>query len=367
MIASDEVHRAVQWKEVGLFIGLTFVLTYGWNAVMWFTVGYGSSLGTSLMLQTQMLLPASVAFALGLFIFRDNPLFEARRRREPAAWFALFFLFFTLVYIVLSILAAVSYDFILLNQIAVITQFLPLLGLLVFFIMRMRWGAEPFARVGLGGAPARWWLLFGLGIVAYYGLQTALNALFGLGQPVDVVKALGLSPEQAGTPGMSPLMLTLTIGIQALIIGPFLGLMFGLGEEYGWRGYLQSALIPLGKVRGIALLGVIWGVWHAPVIAMGHNYPGHPVLGILVMTAYTVGLAFVLGYAVLKTGSIWLAAFLHALNNQTASFFMALVYEPADALFSFGIGIYALIPLAIVVALLLFFDPVWRSEGRLNS
>jgi hypothetical protein len=141
-----------------------------------------------------------------------------------------------------------------------------------------------------------------------------------------------------------------------------LGLPIAFGEEYGWRGYLQGELIKLGRVRGILLVGVIWGLWHAPIIAMGYNYPGYPVLGVFLMTLYTIGLGFFLGYAVLKSGSVWLAAFLHGLNNQVAAFLLAMVYRPDDPVFSFGVGLYGLIVWAIVVTGLLLFDRrVWSG------
>jgi membrane protease YdiL (CAAX protease family) len=65
--------------------------------------------------------------------------------------------------------------------------------------------------------------------------------------------------------------------VQTVLVGPLLGLLMGFGEEYGWRGYLQSELIKIGKRRGVLLLGLIWGAWHYPVIWMGHNYPGQPL------------------------------------------------------------------------------------------
>jgi hypothetical protein len=109
-------------------------------------------------------------------------------------------------------------------------------------------------------------------------------------------------------------------------------------------------------------VGVIWGVWHWPLILMGYNYPGHPLLGLLLMALYTTGLAVVLGYAVLRSGSIVLAAYLHALNDQVAAFIVALGFRPLDAAFSFFIGIYGLITLAII-ALLILRDPRWRGAG----
>jgi hypothetical protein len=41
--------------------------------------------------------------------------------------------------------------------------------------------------------------------------------------------------------------------------------------------------MPLGKWKAYLIVGVIWGLWHAPLIAIGFNYPGMPVLGILMM------------------------------------------------------------------------------------
>lgn len=81
------------------------------------------------------------------------------------------------------------------------------------------------------------------------------------------------------------------------------------------------------------------------------------------MTIYTVMLAFVLGYAVLKTGSVWLAAYLHALNNQVLSSLAMLVYTPSDPVYSFGGGLYGIASLAVIV-LLILRDLVWRAAHR---
>lgn len=72
------------------------------------------------------------------------------------------------------------------------------------------------------------------------------------------------------------LMLTMVINI--IVVGPLLGLIITFGEEYGWRGFLQTDLTRLGRIRGVFILGVIWGIWHWPVIWMGYNYPGQPLL-----------------------------------------------------------------------------------------
>lgn len=55
---------------------------------------------------------------------------------------------------------------------------------------------------------------------------------------------------------------------------PLSGLAVVFGEEYGWRGFLQDELVKLGKRHGVLLVGLIWGLWHLPVILSGiHTYP----------------------------------------------------------------------------------------------
>jgi len=64
-----------------------------------------------------------------------------------------------------------------------------------------------------------------------------------------------------------------------------------MGEELGWRGYLYQATAHWSGLRRTVFTGVVWGLWHAPLIALGHNYPDHPVAGIGLMVVFCVLLA----------------------------------------------------------------------------
>lgn len=86
--------------------------------------------------------------------------------------------------------------------------------------------------------------------------------------------------------------------VQALILGPLINLIFTLGEELGWRGFLLPRLMPLGQWKALIVSGFIWGIWHTPVIAQGHNYPDHPILGILLMTVFCVLLGILFGWII---------------------------------------------------------------------
>ncbi len=352
--------KEVDWKQVGTFLVLTFALSWALNLVLWLTVGYGQNAGTGLLLQLQMLLPASCAIVLGMFFFRGNALYQVRTNKERPRWFFYYFLAYTLVYAVIGVVATIAPDLTTLTIVGGVAQGLTLLGLVLLIVLRLASGREAYARAGLAGGRVIYWVLFGIGFVLFYAIQTALNVLFRLGERVDIAEFLAQLPSPQAQ-AMPPNTFLLVTALQAVLLAPFVALLLGFGEEFGWRGYLQGELIRLGKVRGILLLGIIWGVWHAPVIAMGHNYPGYPVAGIFLMIGYTIGLAFVLGYAVLKSGSVLLAAYLHALNNQVAAFLALLIYKPNNPVFSFGIGLYGIISLGVVALAIILLDPLWRE------
>ncbi|GGC95220.1 CPBP family intramembrane glutamic endopeptidase [Aquisalinus flavus] len=88
-------------------------------------------------------------------------------------------------------------------------------------------------------------------------------------------------------------------------------------EELGWRGWLQPRLAFLGFWPMCLATGLIWGVWHAPIIAMGYNYPGLPVLGPILMTIFCVLLT---PYVALmrERGLTWAAGAFHGAINAVA-------------------------------------------------
>ncbi|WP_097026717.1 CPBP family intramembrane glutamic endopeptidase [Clostridium peptidivorans] len=91
-----------------------------------------------------------------------------------------------------------------------------------------------------------------------------------------------------------------------------------LGEEYGWRYFLQTALQQrLGKRKGIVLLGIIWGIWHLPLNLFYYS-PMTPFYSILNQLIVCISYAIFLGFVYMKTENIWTVSIIHYLNNNFA-------------------------------------------------
>jgi membrane protease YdiL (CAAX protease family) len=351
------VSRVVNWRQVGLFLAVTFTLTYALNLTLHLVWGYGTNVATGTLLQLQMLIPAAVAIVLQLFVFKTSPIYHLR---QGPRWFFYGYLGYVALFVLGAVAAIARPDMTILTTVKLLIQ---VLFILFIVILRLVTGREAFRRASLAGG--KWWYypLFGLFLAGVYALMTALNALFELGRPVDIQEVFIMYGGGAsGLASLSPAAFWLIVGTNALLLSPILGLVFFFGEEYGWRGYLQSELVKMGKVRGLLLVGVIWGVWHTPIIVMGHNYPGYPLAGSVLMVLCTIVLAFLFGFAVLKSGSVWLAAFLHGLNNNVIPLLFGMVYEPDSPVLAFGCGVLGLLVWGLIIAGLLFFWRHWWEE-----
>ena len=76
----------------------------------------------------------------------------------------------------------------------------------------------------------------------------------------------------------------------AILVNPLMGILQCLGEELAWRSYLLPRLSKQYPIRIAALInGVIWGIWHSPIIAMGYNYgTEHRILGLFGVRYYSM-------------------------------------------------------------------------------
>ena len=112
--------------------------------------------------------------------------------------------------------------------------------------------------------------------------------------------------------------------MQMLLAGGTINAIAAFGEESGWRGFLMNEYRDKKFIDANIRIGLLWGVWHAPIIAIGHNYPEHPVIGIFMMIIWCVLLSFVFGYLRIKSKSVVSSSILHGTLNASAG--IALLY-----------------------------------------
>lgn len=73
-----------------------------------------------------------------------------------------------------------------------------------------------------------------------------------------------------------------------LILALTLYALLSLGEELFWRGYLHEKLKDFGPLKASLLIGLVWGIWGAPLILFKSNYPLHPLLGVVMGCVITL-------------------------------------------------------------------------------
>jgi len=164
--------------------------------------------------------------------------------------------------------------------------------------------------------------------------------------------------EAAGTP-METLpipigLLMLVQCVQALFMAPALNFITCFGEEWGWRGYLLPKVSRhFSTVPTMLITGIIWGLWHAPLTIIGHNYGlgywGFPFTGIAMMCLFCITLGIFLSFVTLKTGSCIPAIIGHGAVNGIAAIGIYFTYDGGNPFVGPApTGIIGMIPFILV-------------------
>lgn len=227
----------------------------------------------------------------------------------------------------------------------------------VAIVFRKWVSKEGFRGSGLGLGRKRYYVIGAaliLGWLAASYLLSAATPWLQLDTQFHKAQAfLDMIAEKTGKP-VEIAMPAFLVGmfVQTAIVGALLGLPAYFGEEYGWRAYLLPKLMELGTAKAIVLHGVVWGLWHAPIIAMGHNYPGYPVAGIFWMTAFCVLMGAVLAWLFYASGSVWVVSVAHGLINQGNAYVATFLVASVNPLLAGPVGLVGLALLAVIVAVL---------------
>jgi len=206
--------------------------------------------------------------------------------------------------------------------------------------------------------------LFG-NVVSVPGAGDLVTTQAGLAQNIttifaDLAKSQGVAPPTPESISLPPLgLLYVIVLVSGLVAGVTVNGLFAFGEEYGWRGFLMDELRPLGAVRANLLTGVMWGLFHAPIILLGFNFAPYRFLGIFAMVLLCTPFSFLLWRARQFTDSLLIPAMLHGSFNAFGGFFLMLLVG-RNPLVALPVGLLGAGALAMVAA------AFWKwSEGRL--
>ena len=242
---------------------------------------------------------------------------------------------------------------------ASLCMFIPLVATLIC----QKSSKEPlFRNVGISWKVNRWWFLGWL----TFPVIALLTLLFtywisGLNNTdLDVTLPFG---TVNGPVGMTAFIL-----LSGMLAGVTINALFAFGEEVGWRGYLLKQFKGRSFLGTAIIIGIIWGLWHAPLILMGHNYPQHPQWGVLMMVVMCIPMSFIIQYFRVKSGSVIVAAIMHGTCNGVAGLTMVfLSLDRYNDLIDGAAGLAGILALLVVALCIFLFDRYVTRERLCTS
>jgi membrane protease YdiL (CAAX protease family) len=191
--------------------------------------------------------------------------------------------------------------------------------------------------------------LLPLGVV---GIIVALAVLLRISQPdFSLHRSLAaLSPQlNLSSFRISQKLLLPILIIQMIVEGVPIATLITWGEEFGWRGYLQLRLFSGKPTPAAIVTGLIWGIWHYPLIVLGYErYESIPI-GLLVFPVSTIMLSIIFGWLRSETGSVWSSSVAHGATNALGgSLALLLFLGGPHFVFVNYLGILSWLPLGAV-------------------
>ncbi len=159
--------------------------------------------------------------------------------------------------------------------------------------------------------------------------------------------------EQLGN--MPGYLMLISVVFSGLLAGITVNAIAAFGEEYGWRNYLVGTLREVKFWKAALFIGFVWGIWHFPLILLGHNYPNEPQWGVLLMVAMCILLGTVELYFVLKSRSMIVAAIMHGTINAVSG--MTIYFTLGGNDFLNGMtGLSGFIVMAVTILCIWIYD-----------
>lgn len=153
------------------------------------------------------------------------------------------------------------------------------------------------------------------------------------------------------TPFTVIFLLSVLIAALALVVGSTAYLLVHLGSEIMWRGYTWDKIKGLGFWKASLISGLMVGLWKAPLVLMGFNYPLHPYMGMLWQVLFSMSMAPLALYYRLKTQSILGAAFFVSIYFAYTDF-IPMLFDSSRSLWTGSLGFVDMIAFNVFNVLL---------------
>ena len=149
----------------------------------------------------------------------------------------------------------------------------------------------------------------------YISIAYVLIWLLGFGKLINTEKIIKWSNE-LGIVGINQTLVIIVMVFLLLTVGVIKNLGSTLGEEIGWRGFLIFELRKVMSFKSLAIVsGLIWAIWHFPLINLMYGRGENLVLHIGAFTIMIIGISVILAYYTFKSNSLWPAAVYHSIHN----------------------------------------------------
>ena len=297
----------------------------------------------------------------------NNSIFDKKRTGKYLIWT---FLIAWIMQIVVAVLTR--------NGLAVvgrlltaIMMFVPLLGVLLSGQTLKGMGWKPRFKGKIKFLLAAWFLpavLTALGVVLYF---VALPGHFDLSGEYLAAAGGAEALNQLEAQGFTYPVYILISALGCLTYAPLINMLLAVGEEAGWRGFLYPQLkAKFGKRNGWLLGGVIWGMWHWPLMGLigyeyGTDYVGFPLVGMLLFCIFTTAAGILCDWLYEKTECIWIPSIFHGAINAAGTVPLAVCAANTGSAILLGpapIGVLAGVPMILCAMMLLFTAA--RETGR---
>lgn len=249
-------------------------------------------------------------------------------------------------------------------------------------IDRAPWSGLGLSFRGMDPKALAWTALIGvtiipatLGVLYVLGDTSGLDAFGHVSVTSErMLASLTVVLQQSGKGAMSgtvgsalagvPAGVVLVVGLLVAVVAACTGnLPFMLGEELGWRGYLYQATALWPAWKRVLFTGIIWGLWHAPLILMGHNYPEYPIAGIGMMVVFCTLLALLFDWSRTRVKAVWGPCLLHGIINGSAGLFALFAWE-GHPLVASPVGLGGFLVLSMLAIAVVAFDGPYRLGAQ---